>query len=922
MFSAPGQLATPTSHSSTVSQPQPYPMRDGIMDYSDDHRSSRTAESTSQYQLSKNSIAQETKEASLQKVDQKITEAKQALRDLHSQGFDFDRIVGAGLNPGVLRKLYTDIGVPVTASSNLGHQKPVKPRTVARDEPTESAPAAATVGSHDQYPKSSQKNSNGDVFNNDASPRLVTKEVKINGQPTVAAAKSKGNSVQSQASSAKSSKSSNLNPLGKASGIKGGETKPLDRKEYIARMLAAKASKPAVSATTLASPKTSTIIDSADAAQIRSSDAAAAIIIPATILQAASESVDTASGIQKEDSDVETKRKAQTDLARQKIKALKVRESNQQQGRSATSSDAIRHNQQPPVKDVPNVPTESSLPQVRPLPSRQSSYFSPASQKPPFSIPGLFMTSDNEETVKPSQPLANKAFAIPPQRVDHAISGLSQQDLRSPAAVLAQSPTVDKTSGIPELSFDLDSALPATIATSSSYNRKRQKASDFIDSPSTRVKRPLGQQEDTSVIIDISDDEVSNNSSGDDSLDLEITAHRDSRSRKSKAVAPDNSKEKPIKSLPPLTDFPPRKKPIVMTPPAAQVSGQSGDLKGLKSKEMEIEVMNRKIAELEQRIAVKAKQTTSRAHSPGTSSRVTTSPPPGEASRQINDAPNVSASVSDSRNGNIAFVEDRESSIALAEGNDSAGAEQLNVEQQLEEFELAKAEAERSLAVEIFRASGADPSLTQEEKMQMPQAEEQSNPREGEQRLRDDEQQRVQHEEQRRLEESQNQQAREVETEKHRKQESDRLLQEQEQRRAQEVLQEQERNKSLEDRRQARRSEIESGLPLLDAEVERTRKRLESLRQEVAGLEAELQKGIEGRQGLVEELNKLSPSREALPGPMDLDSCDVGDVLKQSTSIKAIPGKRAYSSRPTMCSKSHRLIGVSSVSFDETFNVS
>ena len=901
MFSAPGQLATPTSHSSTVSQPQPYPMRDGIMDYSDDRRFSRTAESTSaQYQLSKNSAAQAPKEASLQKVDQKITEAKQALRDLHSQGFDFDRIVGAGLSPGVLRKLYTDIGVPVTASSNLGHQKPVKPRTAARDEPTESTPAAATVGSHDQHPISSQKDSNGDVFSNDASPRLVTKEVKINGQPTVAAAKSKGNLVQSQASSAKSSKSSNLNPLGKASGIKAGETKPLDRKEYIARMLAAKASKPAVSATTLASPKTSTIIDSADAAQIRSSDAAAAIIIPATILRAASESVDTASGIQKEDSDVETKRKAQTDLARQKIKALKVRESNQQQGRPATSSDAIRHNQQPPAKDVPNVPTESSLPQVRPLPSRQSSYFSPASQKPPFSIPGLFMTSDTEESVKPSQPLANKAFAIPPQRVDHAISGLSQQDLRSPAAVLAQSSTVDKTSGIPEPSFDLDSALPAT-ATSSSYNRKRQKASDFIDSPSTRVKRPLGQQEDTSVIIDISDDEVSNNSSGDDSLDLEIAAHRDSRSRKSQAVASDNSKEKPIKSLPPLTDFPPRKKPIVMTPPAAQVAGQSGDLKGLKSKEMEIEVMNRKIAELEQRIAVKAKQTTSRAHSPGTSSRVTTSPP-GEASRQINDAPNVSASVSDSRNGNIAFVENRESSIALAEGNDSAGAEQLNVEQQLEEFELAKAEAERSLAVEIFRASEADPSFTQEEKMQKPQAEEQSNPREGEQRLRDDEQQRVQHEEQRRLEESQSQQAREVETEKYRKQESDRL-QEQEQRRAQEVLQEQERNKSLEDRRQARRSEIESGLPLLDAEVERTRKRLESLRQEVAGLETELQKGIEGRQGLVEELNKLSPSREALPGPMDLDSCDVGDVLKQSTIIKETPGKRAYSSRPTMCSK-------------------
>ncbi len=896
MSSGPGSLAAPNSQGSSASQSQSRSMRNGFIDKSDDSLVSRTAENTpTQHQLSMNTPAQRSAEAGLQSSDQRMEEAKQALRDLHSRGFNFNQIVNAGLDPVVLRKLYTNLGWPVKASSNLLQQKTAEPQVIVNDVPTESIPSAAPVGIHGQHPKSPQRNSNGDVLGTDTSPHLVTKEGKINGQPDVAAPKTEGKPVQSQASLAKSSKSSTLNPLGKASGIKAGETKILDRKEYIARMLAAKAGKPAATATTLMSPKTS-ITDSGASAQVQSSGAAAAIF-PATMQQAPSELVDTAPGTQKEDSDVEAKRKAQTDLARQKIEALKLRESIQHQAQPATSSDAIRHSQQTPAKGVPNIPAESSIPISRPLPSRQSSYFSPASQKPPFSIPGLFMTSDAPEPVNPSQPLANEAFAVSPQRVANATFSLSQQDLRPHAAVSAQSPTIDTTSRMPEKSFDQNSDLPATIAKTTSSGRKRQKASDFIDPPSTRVKRPLGQQEDTSVIIDISDDEVSNQTSGDESLDMDNAGQRDSLSRKSQVLIPGNGKEKAIKILPPLTDFPPRKKPAAITPPAAQTYGQSGDLKGLKSKEMEIEVMNRKIAELEQRIATKAKQTTSRTHSPGNSSRLTISPSPGEASHQINGAPSVPLSVSDSCKGDVAGVENQ-SFIALAEGDHSAAAEQLNAEQQLEEVELAKAEAERSLAAEISQASAADQSLAREERVQTPQAEEHSNLWEREQLLKDEEQTRFQVEEQRRLEEIQSQQARDEETKKFRQEEADLHLQEQEQRRAQEarqeLLQAQERQRSLDDQRQARKSEIESGLPLLDVEVEKTRKRLESLRQEMAGLETELEKGLQGRRSLIEELNNLLRSREALPGPMDLDSCDVGDIPKHSTSIEETPGKCAY----------------------------
>ena len=896
MLFTPGSFSTPNPQGSAASRPQPYSIPNSSIDHPDHPPISQIAENTSaQYQLTASTATLGSKEADLHLVDQKMEEAEEALRDLHSQGFDFNRIVNAGLNPDVIRKLYTKIGVTVTASSSTLQHEVVKPQFVSKDIPTESVPGAATMGIDDQHSKSPERDSIGDGPGKDRITNPNTGEGKMNGRPTVAVAKTEEKSVQGQASLARSSKVSSANPLGKASGIKNSETKILDRKEYIARMLAAKAGKSTGSATTPISSMTSTITDSGASAQVRPSDSTASIT-PADVLPKSNESYNPASEIQKEDLDVEAKRKAQTDLARQKIEALKLRESIQQQARTGTSNDAVRHSQQPSAKDAPNFPLEGSVPTSRPLPSRQSSYFSPASQKPPFSIPGLFMTSDPPESVDPPQPLANEVFAVSSRRVGYTTLDSSQQGLRPHTPESAQPPPIDTTTRSPQLSISLNPALPTAIATTTSSNRKRQKASDFIDSPSTRVKRPLGQQEDTSVIIDISDDDFSNNTSEDESIVMKPVGSRDLLS-KSQVVASVNGQERAIKSLPPLTDFPPRQKPAVMTPPAAQASGQSGDPKGLKSKEMEIEFMNRKIAELEQRIAIKAKQTTSRTHSPRTSSRVASSPPEGEALRQIDDPSNMPSRVSDPPNGDGSRIEGKKSPVALAEGTDSATVEQLNAEQQLEQVEIAKAEAERSLAEEISRASAVDPSLTREDRrLQTPQVEEQSDLREGEQRLTDVDQKRAQSEQPRPLEKEQSQQLREEETKEFRQQEVERHLQDQEQRRAKQVreehLQEHKRKGSLDNQRQARKSEIESGLPLLDAEVERTRKRLESLRQEMKDLETELQKGIEGRQDLIEELNSLSRSTEALSGPMGLDPCDAVDIPKQ-TSISDIPGKCA-----------------------------
>ncbi|KKY15251.1 hypothetical protein UCRPC4_g06407 [Phaeomoniella chlamydospora] len=58
-------------------------------------------------------------------------------------------------------------------------------------------------------------------------------------------------------------------------------------------------------------------------------------------------------------------------------------------------------------------------------------------------------------------------------------------------------------------------------------------------------------------------------------------------------------------------------------------------------------------------------------------------------------------------------------------------------------------------------------------------------------------------------------------------------------------------------RRLMRRKEIQAGLPLLDAEVERTRSKLAEIQQEAERLEQEIKRGLEGRQELIHELEQL-----------------------------------------------------------------
>ena len=760
----------------------------------------------------------------------KWEEAKQALRDLHLQGFNFSRIVERGLNPVMLRKLYADVGIPITQDITMPGSPLTEPRVVSGHTPDLPFLDKVPTNNRDQQPV----------------PALQVKEnVSSTSKKSILTSKEEKVPSTGPAPISKVIKPSVTNHSGKVTGIKSGDSKGVDRKEYIARLAAAKAS---VSSKAASTPTFESPIQ---------------VIVgrtppTSTTNQSHQEPVTDRA----QDPEVEAKRKAQTDLARQKIEELKRRETIQQESQTPKSPDGDYQNQGSlaGLQQASSITGPAIVPQSS-IPSRQGSYFSPVTQKPPFSIPGLFMTSDTSQSIP--QSIASQAVATAQQRHVYTALGPEAPSLisqgsgeQSKSSMASQAPSIPSLTAITGAS-----TAPAINSTPPAIPRKRQKAADFIDSPSTRIKRPLGQQEDSSVIIDISEDD-SSSVSDDDDLNMEQAEYPPAPSKKSNNGQTGSGKQKSIGDLPPLSDLPSRKKSMVMTPPAPQTPGQTKDPKQLKSKEMEIELMRRKIAELEQRNH--AKRNISRAQSPGTSSQVPVSSPVGEQSQSTNDPTKALVGVVKAKAGTEEFDSTRQSSSTSTEATEPTTQELLIAEQHLSDVDLARAESENSVAVDTVLASEQDRQL-QEEALQASRREEGVSRAREPVRDQDSNDQDVEHIRSKSIEQQGSQgpievaqdiETSEVGTKEERilRQQGERLeLQEANQRR-----QQAEQQRLLDEQQRLRRAEIEAGLPILDATVERTKQRIESLRKEMTELEKEIQKGVEGRKSLMDELHDLS----------------------------------------------------------------
>ncbi|OJJ48353.1 hypothetical protein ASPZODRAFT_130348 [Penicilliopsis zonata CBS 506.65] len=446
-------------------------------------------------------------------------QAQGALLSLAPHNIRYTELVQEGINPVVLKRLYEEVGIKVAS--------PQSPTDLDKDNVSLGSDISVTpIQKPDVDSNQSLALSDEPVSIPVLSENLTSEKAKMAKEITPALPQPDSQTTTN---------------------------KPLERKEVIARMLAAKAAK--ASAPSPAPVKTLVQLETTTKPPPAGPepDERLVSITPSTATSA-------------KDVSVKEKNKAQTELARQRIEQLKKQ--GLMRSQQKTQVEVAPQNQLPELSESLQVVDQAFTPSPfqHPLPSRPpepGSFFG--------HIPGLSMMHSQQQSS-------------------------SQEPASRQEEVFA-----------------------AELATQTrSTHRKRPIASDF-DESSIIPKRPFGQSDDDrtsdeKLIIDISDDE---NLYGDDEdgLDLESSTNRifsDDR-------VP-NGPQFALRSQAASTDFSlGRSAGLSHARPSASSTPQTpfrnSDHEDLRRKDLEIQAMRRRIAEMEQRR--KAKLAASRTKSPG-----------------------------------------------------------------------------------------------------------------------------------------------------------------------------------------------------------------------------------------------------------------------------------------------------------------
>ncbi|KAL8853500.1 MAG: hypothetical protein Q9221_001659 [Calogaya cf. arnoldii] len=428
-------------------------------------------------------------------------------------------------------------------------------------------------------------------------------------------------------------------------------TKPVDRKDYIARLQAAKAGKvaPATTASQLslgaATQKTSQDSSSSVTGQVGAASPSANVSsknsLPAQMTSSIDSPVTTVSSINPA---VETKKREQTELARRKIEELKNRSNLPKETQSATDefsltapstkqrSDPIKQ----PLDIQPNQTSAKTSNSDNPSATPQHAYFPFRSGT--FSLPGLFMVTSSDRDNREAE--APKVATVQD----------GPRDAREPDPTIAPAFNAEKSlsQSFSILSSSQDEQGPRTTTTSQvtqaqpiSNPRKRPTAADFIEAAPSKIQRSYSYKADSSVVFEVSDDE--GDDFEDEGSDVQMSGDPNMKALHSrKAVASDPTTPDDLKSRQHLGMNDPHVKSekLIGRPNIAQSSPQTSNKKdaaGLRAREEEIQRMNRKIIEMEQRR--KMRQDVSRTQTPGTPGRPTPFPKPNESSSNVQDQP-------------------------------------------------------------------------------------------------------------------------------------------------------------------------------------------------------------------------------------------------------------------------------------------
>ena len=821
--------------------------------------------------------------------------ARKALRELEENKIGFlsvaAEVVDEELTAASLQKLYSEIGILISSAELAAasvfdtkrKQKQAGNKTGSREFNTDlgklrgSSPSSVFKHASHSISATSDGALDSPVQDN-AVTESATHVIPIH--PTKA--------VTASAAASKNQVSTPTNSLGKPPIAKTND-KAFDRKDYIARMLAAKAGKtlPAVDGTSFTSPSpklaTSTVPKLSLTKETRTTSKAGQEMsqdkgpqkaqgeagLPGQAQTAAQDPNSMASNIGLESrenhtaenalvktvdqADAQAKKKAQTELARQKMEALRNRENLQrkdqtERGSTVTVVEPLPLPGIPPTPVMPSNKPAGPAPMMAQIaPSPQHSVFSLVSAKPLFNLPGLFMSHELSASV-PTVPQPSQ-YSTP--------SGSQAPSTAQPVAATTVSETLPSASS-PAPPKPTKSVEPSSRDSSSieaiNSTRKRQKASDFIEPPSTRIKRHLGPSEDKGVVIEVSEDDAFDGFAEDD-VDMDVDTDQDIYGNTSlkPGSTPCSQQKGPLKMERRGSELTRQNQvSAIATPPLPSTPAKVCELNGLRSKEKEIELMNKKIAELEQRR--KAKQSSSRAQTPSVIGTRSSSPKAGTSVLDATGQPQTALVTEEP----LAAVEQQMSQevldVAAAEANEAGKKARLLIEDQAGQIEGQR--AKDTEAVQL-RETEAHP-LRELENLRNEELERQRVEIE-QQQARDLEERQARQLEEQRVSDLEDQRMTDLEQQKAEGSEVGRLTVQRQ--RAVESGRETQRQRKLE-----RRAAIEAGLPVLDAEVDKTKQKLQLLRRQIKELETELERGIEGRRGLVEELEALGTLSDMSPG--------------------------------------------------------
>jgi hypothetical protein len=278
--------------------------------------------------------------------------AQGALLGLAPHNIRYNELVNEDINPAILRQLYEDIGIKVapTVSESRAVAEVITSSTAA---PALAAPAPAAE--RDPGPVEIRKESVSTVqIPQTQAAGLTTAAGKDPGAPGKGAAP----------------------PIPRVSAVQTETSKPLERKEVIARMLAAKANK---ASKTLATVTT----------QIPSVPANKAADAPAKTAPSA-------------ETQVKEKNKAQTELARQRMEQLKKQGLQKSQERLQGAVASPTSSQQNSNQASVTVTLQHPLPERPPDPNRANA----------ARIPGLFMMQSEDSDASQSRPQGPVADSV------------------------------------------------------------------------------------------------------------------------------------------------------------------------------------------------------------------------------------------------------------------------------------------------------------------------------------------------------------------------------------------------------------------------------------------------------------------------------------------------------------------------------